>query len=58
MKPVNKDAYYAAVTAVQQIDKNLDTGRRHYRTRNGQLLLKFDQVHGGKYYVGTSRNFI
>lgn len=36
--------YLAALSLVTQIDQSLRSGRRHYRTRDGQLLHHLDQV--------------
>jgi len=44
MKPVNDSTYHTASAAVQQIEENLKSGRRHYRTKDGKLLEELDQV--------------
>jgi len=37
-------AYYAALELVAGIEENLASGRRHYRAKNGELLVTLDEV--------------
>lgn len=39
-----EDRYYAALSLVERIDEDLETGRRHYRDSEGLLLGNLDEV--------------
>ncbi|MFQ5436199.1 MAG: hypothetical protein ACE5FD_15105 [Anaerolineae bacterium] len=44
-RPDNQaERYEAALQLVDQIDRHLTAGTRHYRTRSGELLRTLDQV--------------
>jgi len=41
---VNLSTYYTIYNWLLDVSQNLESGRRHYRTKDGRLLTKFDQV--------------